>query len=399
MTDSFRPTRNKKLKICMVSDTYYPYIGGIPEHIFNLSVNLRARGHYVKILTTNFPTKMLKTLPEMPDEQWTYRIGNGLVIRANKSLAIIPIGWRLSDKVEKFFLKERFDIVHIHGSLAPMLPVLAIRHSHAINIITFHASHPKDKKYLLFFPLIEPYNKHLHGRIAVSQSAYESNMHYFPGECQVIPNAIDIKLFNPNVPPLPQFNNSRPKILFLGRFEPRKGLKYLLGALPIIKQQIPDVLLIICGAGLLGYAYQEYISKEIKDNIYLAGLIRGEERPHYYASCDVFCAPSIGHESFGIVLLEAMACGKPVVASDISGYRTILEDGVQGYLTKVRSSEDIANKIIKILTNPSLRKKMGEQGRKKAEVYSWEKITDNIENYYYQLINTYPPYARRYIKT
>ncbi|MCX8015366.1 MAG: glycosyltransferase family 4 protein [candidate division WOR-3 bacterium] len=367
MFNSASVTNDKqKLRICMVSDTYYPYIGGIPEHIFNLSANLRARGHYVKILTTNFPTKMFKTLPELQDEQFTHRIGNGLIIRANKSLAIVPIGWRLSDKVEKFFCQEKFDIVHIHGSLAPMLPVLAIRHSHSINVITFHASHPKDKKYLLFFPLIEPYNYHLHGRIAVSKSAYESNMHYFPGKCRIIPNAIDINLFNPNVPPLPQFKNDRPKILFLGRFEPRKGLKYLLGALPIIKQQIPNVLLIVCGAGLLGYAYQEYITKEIKDNIYFAGLIGGEERPRYYASCNVFCAPSIGHESFGIVLLEAMACGKPVVASDIPGYRTILEDGVQGYLTKVRCSEDIA---------------------------------DKIENYYYELIQAYPPPARRYIRT
>jgi phosphatidylinositol alpha-mannosyltransferase len=382
----------------MVSDTYYPYVGGIPEHILNLSQTLRSRGHSVKILTTNFKSKMLKTLSSLPDEEFTYRIGNGVIIRANKSLAIIPVGWRLSDKIEKFFQKEKFDIIHIHGSLAPMLPMLAIRHSETINVMTFHASHPKDRKYPLVYPLIEPYIHRLHGRIAVSKSAHESNMHYFPGDCRVIPNAINTNIFNPTTSRLPQFNDDRPKILFLGRFEPRKGLKHLLQALPIIKEQIPDILLIICGAGLFGYAYQEYVAKEVKDNIYSAGLITGEERPHYYTSCDVFCAPSIGHESFGIVLLEAMASGKPVVASDIPGYRTILEDGKQGFLSQPRSPEDIADKLIKILTDPKQAKAMGEAGRKKALEYSWEQITKQIEAYYQELLDCYPYSRRRYIK-
>lgn len=386
------------MKICMVSDTYYPYIGGIPEHIHNLSKTLISRNHDVRILTTNFSGKVLKTLPEIPDEDITHRIGIGLTIRANKSLAIIPIGWRLSNKVEYFFHQEKFDIIHIHGSLAPMLPLLALRHSTSINVMTFHASHPKDSKYLLFYPLLEPYHRRLHGRIAVSMSAYESNMHYFPGDCRIIPNAINTEEFNPTIKPLAQFNDNRPKILFLGRFEPRKGLKYLLQALPIIKEKIPDILLITCGAGPLGYAYQEYVSKDIKDNIYSAGLIPSKDKPNYYASCDVFCAPSIGHESFGIVLLEAMATGKPVVASNISGYRTILEDGKQGFLAEPRSPEDIADKIIKILDNKELAKKMGELGRKKALDYSWSAITKQVEAYYVELLNRYPVHQRKYAK-
>lgn len=385
------------MKICMVSDTYYPYIGGIPEHILNLSRTLRKHGHTVKILTTNFKGKMIKTLETNHDEEFNFRIGNGLTIRANKSLAIIPFGWRMSDKVEKFFQQENFDIIHIHGSLAPMLPVLAIRHSNAINVITFHASHPKDGKYLLFSHLLEPYMDKLHGRIAVSTTAHDSNMHYFSGDCRIIPNAINTELFNPAIKPLPQFVNSRPKILFLGRFEPRKGLKYLLQSLPIIKEQIPNVLLIICGAGLLGYAYQEYMSKDIKENIYIAGLITGEERPYYYASCDVFCAPSIGHESFGIVLLEAMATGKPVVASDISGFRTVVDDGVEGLLAAPREPQAIADCIIQILSDKKLAKTMGDAGRRKALAYSWEAITEQVEDYYNELLKQYPDSSLHHI--
>ncbi|MEO0091426.1 MAG: glycosyltransferase family 4 protein [candidate division WOR-3 bacterium] len=385
-----------QLKVCMVSDTYFPYIGGIPEHIFHLSQTLRKNGHIVKILTARFSAKIVKSLPYLPDEEFVYRIGNAMLIRANKSFARLTIGWRLSDKIEKFFEKERFDIIHIHGSLAPTLPILAIRHSSAINIITFHATHPKDKNYLFFRPLLLPYIRKLHGRIAVSEAARESNMYYFPGDCRIIPNGINIILYNPSVARLEKFSDPRPKILFLGRFEPRKGLKYLLQALPIIKKEIPDVLLIIVGAGVLGYAYQEYIAKEVKENIHFAGLIPEEEKPHYYASCDVFCAPSIGYESFGIVLLEAMACGKPVVASDIPGYRTIINDGQEGFLTQPKCPEAIADRIIKILKNPELAKKMGERGYQKSLKYSWERVAQQVEEYYVELVHQYPYYKRRY---
>ncbi|MBS4014842.1 MAG: glycosyltransferase family 4 protein [Candidatus Latescibacteria bacterium] len=380
----------RELKICMVSNTYYPYVGGIAEHIFNLSDNLRALGHTVKILTTHGNGRMLTTDTLTHDEQFIYRIGNGIIIRANKSFAQMPIGWRLSDKVEQFFQKENFDVIHIHGALAPTLPTLALRHSRTINLITYHSGHPKDYKYLLAHSILLSYHRKLHGRIAVSDTALNSNLHLFPAECRVIPNGIDTRLFNPQVRPLEKFSDNRPKILFLARFEPRKGLKYLLQALPIIKKAIPNVLLIIVGQGLLGYTYQNYIAKEVKDNIHFAGLITGDKRARYYASCDVFCAPSIGNESFGIVLLEAMATGKPVVASNIPGYRSILENGKTGLLTQSRNPKDIADKIIQILTNAELSRRTGEVGRHTAQEYSWDKITKLVEEYYYDLIMRFP---------
>ncbi|MEO0131896.1 MAG: glycosyltransferase family 4 protein [candidate division WOR-3 bacterium] len=374
----------------MVSDTYYPYVGGIPEHIFNLSRQLRIRGHTVKILTTNFSRRLFYLDSPIPDEEYVYRIGRGLLISANKSFAQIPIGWRLSDKIEKFFRKENFDIVHIHGSLAPTLPILALRHSRAINLITYHAEHPKDYKYLLAYEVLLPYQRKLQGRIAVSEPAYISNMHmYSRADCRIIPNGVDTNTFNPNVQPLPIYQDNRPKILFLGRIEPRKGLKYLLLAFRNVVKKFPNALLIIVGKGLLGYSYQQYITSEIKNNIHFVGLIPNHIKPQYYASCDVFCAPSVGRESFGIILLEAMATGKPVVASNISGYRTIIEDGVDGYLAQPKDPEDIATKIIKILEDAALRKELGTRARAKALRYSWEKVSAQVEEYYYELIARY----------
>lgn len=374
------------MKICMVSDVYYPYVGGIPEHIFHLSQELRRLGHTVKILTSRFGGKTLETLPYCPDEDQVFRVGQGLIIRSNKSFARLPVGWRPMNKVKKFFSQEDFDIIHIHGSLAPTLPIIALRQSRAINLLTFHSDHSKSKGYLVFKPLLLPYFRKLHGRIAVSNAAKESSNRYFPGDYRIIPNGIDTETFNPQVQPLAQYENYSPKILFLGRLEPRKGFKYLLKALPLVKEKFPNLLLIVVGAGLFGYSYKEYVTEEVQANVHFVGLIENEARPAYYATCDVFCAPSIGYESFGIVLLEAMATGKPVVASDISGYRTILEEGREGLFAPPRDPQGIANALIKILSNRELQQKMGEAGRIKALKFSWKSIARQVEDYYQELL-------------
>ncbi len=373
------------MKICMVSDVYFPYVGGVPEHIFHLSQQLRKRGHEVKILTSNFGGKTVETLKFCPNEEYVNRIGQALLIRSNKSFARLPIGWRPMNQVKQFFEKEKFDVIHIHGSLVPTLPIIAIRQSKSVNVMTIHSFHPKSKGYMLFRPFLMPYLRKLDGLIAVSTDARDASIRFFPGKYKVIPNAIDTSLFNPSVLPLNQYQDSRPKILFLGRFEPRKGLKYLIKALPYIKNEIPNVLLIVVGTGLWGYAYKEYITKEVENNIHFAGLVY-EERPAYYATCNAFCAPSIGNESFGIILLEAMATGKPVVASDIPGYRTVVEDGKHGYLVPPRATEEIAQAIIKVLHNPQLAKRMGEEGRRRALEFSWDKIAQQVESYYLTLL-------------
>lgn len=373
----------------MVSNMYYPYVGGIAEHIYNLSKNLRELGHTVKILTTNYSGR-LKTSNVLTDEEkFIYRIGRGLPIYINKSFTQMPFDWQISNKVEKIFQKETFDIVHMHGSLVPTLPLLALKHSKSVNLITYHSGIIKDYKYLFGYPLLLPYHRKLHGHIAVSQAADISVTKMFPAQVKIIPNGIDLGLFNPSVEPLYEYNDARKKILFIGRFEPRKGLKYLLQAIPLIKKIYPDVLLIIIGDGLSNYKYADYIDRGDRDNIKFIGLVTGRERTHYYASCDILCAPSVGNESFGIVLLEAMAIAKPIVASDIAGYNSILEDGIEGFLFRKCSSQDIADKIVKILSDTKLAKTMGENGQKKAICYSWQHIAEQIEQYYYQLLYEY----------
>ncbi|MEO0073517.1 MAG: glycosyltransferase family 4 protein, partial [candidate division WOR-3 bacterium] len=381
---------SRTMRICMVSDNYYPYIGGIPEHIHHLSVELRRRGHVVKVLTTNIGGRTLGCLDRVPDEDQVFRIGRGLVVRSNKSFARIPVAFRATARVRRFFEEERFDIIHIHGSLAPTLPLAAIRASRAINVITLHAGHENSIGYSAFRHWLRPFFDAIHGLVAVSETAKRSIEKYFPGEYRIIPNGIDVNLFRPDVPVVPALDNGRPKILFMGRFEPRKGLKYLLMAFPRVVEKIPDVQLVVAGTGLLGYSYRGYLDKEVEEHVHWAGLIPSEERPSYFRTCDVFCSPAIGWESFGIVLLEAMATGRPVVASDIPGYRSVVTDGREGLLVPPRDTEAIAAALVRLLQDRQLAQQMGEAGRRRSLEFSWERIADEVEALYRELIQRYP---------
>ncbi|MEO0102421.1 MAG: glycosyltransferase family 4 protein [candidate division WOR-3 bacterium] len=374
------------MRILMVSDVYFPHIGGIPVHIYNLSSELKKLGHEVKVLTTNYSTKILDGVKYLPNEEDVYRVGRAVVIRSNKSWASVCFGFHLGQKVKEI-LSYGFDIVHIHGSLAPTLPILVLRHSKAKNLITLHSYYRRSKGYTFFRPFLLPYFKKLDGVIAVSQAAVEATRRYFPGEYCVIPNAIDPNQFLPNLSPLPQFINQGPRILFVGRFEPKKGLKYLLQALPLIKKSFPKCLLMVVGAGVFGYSYKEYIDESVRDNVVFLGVVNPQDIPSYYATCDVFCAPSVDCESFGIILLEAMACGKPVVASNIPGYREVVDDGVDGFLVEPRSPRAIAEGILRIFQDEGTKRRMGEAGRRKALAYSWEEIGKKVEEFYQKILN------------
>jgi len=378
------------MRICMVSDNYYPYVGGVAEHIHHLAVELRRRGHEVKVLTTSFGGRSFECLNATPDEEHVRRIGRGIVVRSNKSFARVTIAIRPTVQARRFFQEQRFDVVHIHGALSPTLPLVTIQASRAVNVLTFHGNHGQSLWYALFKPFLRRYFYALHGLVAVSDAALRSCATYFPGPYRIIPNGIDTDFFRPDAAPIPALDNGRPKVLFMGRFEPRKGLKYLLMALPDIVREVPDVQLVAVGTGLFGYAYKGYMDKAYENNVFWAGLIPGEERPRYVAACDVFCSPAIGHESFGIVLLEALAGGKPVVASDIAGYRSVVTDGTQGRLVAPRDVKGIARAIVGLLKDPERRRRMGAAGRARALQFSWPRIAEQVERLYEELMARYP---------
>ncbi len=385
------------MKICMVSDNYYPYVGGIAEHVYFLANELRKRGHVVKVLTARIGGRMMEVMDEVPGEEHVKRIGRGLVIRSNKSFARICVAWRPVAQIRKYLDEERFDVVHVHGSLAPTLPMATIEASHALNVVTFHAGHDQSLGYALFRSFLRPYFDAVQGLIAVSETARESCAKYFPGPYRIIPNGIDLNFFRPDAGSVPSLNSGRPRILFVGRFEPRKGLKHLLSAMPKIVKHVPDVELVVVGTGLLGYSYKSYLIPEVQKHVQWVGLVQNEERPKYYASCDVYCSPATGQESFGIVLLEAMASGKPVVASDIDGYRSVMTNGREGLLVPPCDPPALAEAIAKVLLDREAARAFGENGLTRAQEFSWPRLAERVEGFYEELASEYPKprYGRR----
>ncbi len=364
------------MKICIVTEVYYPFIGGISEHIYNLKLNLKELGHKVKILTSEYGGNSYDRDPDV------HRIGRAFKFRKAGSHYLITLGYNLSRQVKDFLTGENFDIIHIQGPIAPVLPYLALRYSTTTNIATFHSALVSSIGYTLFTPILEQYFSRLHGLIAVSEVARNAMARYFPGEYHIIPNGVDTERFNPRVQPRKELINRKPIILFVNRLEPRKGLKYLIQALPKILKVFPDVTLVIVGDGKPDSLCRRLIERDLKEKVILVGKVAPDEMASYYASCDLFCAPSIGLESFGIVLLEAMASARPIIAADIDGFHSVLTQGEEGLFFRVGDPDSIADVAIKILKNRELGLKLGEAGRRKALLYDWRKITRDIENFY-----------------
>ncbi|MCK4330109.1 glycosyltransferase family 4 protein [candidate division WOR-3 bacterium] len=359
------------MKILMVSDLYYPHTGGVSEHIYHLSCELIKKGHCVTVMA-----------PHMTGEEDTVeippvaRVGKAIPILANRSHSQVAVAWDIQKQVNDV-LESGFDIIHIH-SFVPVLPILALKHSNTRNVITVHAAYEKSLPYTASKRYLLRYFNKLHARIAVSKVAENSLSMFFPGRYKIIPNGVDINRFNPDVKPLPEFEG-RFNILFVGRFEPRKGLRYLLSAFHIIKRQVPWARLIVVGSGRFE------VPKRYTDDIILRRCVHSSLIPSYYTSADVFCSPATGNESFGIVLIEAMACGIPVVASSIAGYRCVIKNGENGILAENRNPQAIASAIIGLARDRITREELGKRGRQFATSFSWDKITNKVEEVYNSL--------------
>ncbi|MEI6045840.1 MAG: glycosyltransferase family 4 protein, partial [Chloroflexota bacterium] len=368
------------MKICLVSPYDFAREGGVNQHILWLAENFRALGHEVKI--------MAPTSADAEDESEVgpgipiYHVGNIMPIKANGSVARITLSLNLSGQIKTILRREQFDVIHLHEPLMPALPLTVLAHSKALNIGTFHAFSQSNIGYYYGRPILRIFMRKLDGRIAVSLPAVEFIRQYFKGNYEIIPNGIDLSRFEHDVEPLSQYNDGKLNILFVGRFsERRKGLKYLLRAFTYVKREIPNARLIIVGKGEVK-GYRRYLLRHGIEDVIFTGFVSDEDLPRYYRSSQIFCAPSTGGESFGIVLLEAMASGVPVVASDIPGYASVLDHDKQGALVEPRNGEALAMTLIHLLADAELRAQMGEAGKKKATEYSWHKVSQRVLDFY-----------------
>ncbi len=378
------------MKVALVSGYDFAYPGGVTSHVTHLQRHFARMGHEARIIAPS-------SVPEVSAADPNVLVcGRPVSIPASGSVARITISLRLSRRVKEILEQERFDVVHLHEPLMPMLPITVLRHSTAVNVGTFHASRDYSLAYLYARRLLKRWFRKLDGKIAVSRPAEQFVSQYFPGYYNIIPNGIDLDHFNPDVPRLPQFDDGKLNILFVGRFEKRKGLRYLVRAYAKLKDQLPQCRLIIVGPdGGLRRNYELLIQKANLPDVVFAGYVPYEELPRYYRTAHVFCTPATGQESQGIVLLEAMACGTPVVASNIEGFASVLTHGEEGLLVPPKDDAGLAMALLRMLVDQDLQMSCSERARVTAQRYGWKRVAQQVLSYYERLLDAKGPLAQR----
>lgn len=379
------------MKIALVSPYDYPYPGGVTEHIAALDQHFRALGHDTRIIAAS------TTNEDVLGEHVIKVSGAVSPVSFSGSTARITLSPQVYRRVKKILRDEKFDIVHVHEPTVPMLSLVVLRHSHAVNVGTFHAYRESNVVYEYMRPLLQRVFNRLDGRIFVSEAARDYITQYFPGAYTIIPNGIDCERFSaPDIQPVEQFNDGRPNILFVGRMDKRKGFRHLLRAYPRIKEAIPDARLIVVGAfeDKDKAQYLRYARTHRLHGVHFVGYVSPEELPRYYRTAALFCAPNTGFESFGIILLEAMAAGVPIIASDIAGFRSVLQDESEGLLVPPENARELARAAIDLLRDPTRCAEMGACGKRKAAQYDWSIIAQRVLSYYEELIAAQPAFTK-----
>jgi phosphatidylinositol alpha-mannosyltransferase len=283
--------------------------------------------------------------------------------------------------VRELLDRERFDVLHVHEPFVPFLSLVLLRESQSVNVATFHAYGGWSPAYEFGSRALGGYAERLHGRIAVSAAARHFIDRYFPGDYKVIPNGVDVDRFRRAVP-VARWQDGTRNILFVGRFEPRKGLLDLLRAYRILRKTGCECRLLLVGGGPQEREARRYVATRRLRGVEFLGRVSDDEKAQLFRTADVYVSPATGRESFGIVLLEAMAAGAPIVASDIHGYKGVVRRGREGLLVPPRSPKSIAASVGRLLRDPALALAMSESGRGRAEEFSWPRVTAKVDDYY-----------------
>ncbi len=373
------------MKIAQVTPYDIAHPGGVGQHIFHLQKEFERLGHEVVVMAPRAAQGGLEVRPGF------YGVGRPIPIPANGSQARLMFDVTLYNAVKEVMTRERCDIVHLHEPLTPLLPYIVLLNSQSVNVATFHAARATNPWYTMLKPYFGFLMSRLDARICVSEPARTVVHQYFPADYQIIPNGIDIEGYSKETEPFAWSRRGGPRVLFVGRFnEARKGFKYLLRAMPFVQQQFPEARLTVVGPGdhtKFSALLQRYDIRGVD----FMGEVPAGDLPRYYASCDVFCAPSIHGESFGLVLLEAMASLKPVVASNIPGYASVVTNNADGLLVQPKDSTAIALAIVRLLSDVGLRERLSAAGRQTAEQYAWPRVAARILDVYRNAIAASQP--------
>jgi len=361
------------MRIGIVCPYSWDIPGGVSAHVADLAESLMRMGHYVSVLA---PAEFDELLPA-----YVVSTGKPRAVKYNGSVARLSFGPIAARKVSKWIEEGEFDVLHVHEPLAPSLSVLACWAAKGPIVATWHSSMDRSRMMLTLSKLAQTAMEKVSARIAVSEAARATLIKHVDGDAVVIPNGVNTAAFT-NAKPMFGWPGANQSIVFLGRGdEPRKGLAVLVEAYPEIRRNHPHIRLLIAGPGEPAETL-ESLSPADRASVTVLGMVAPQDKASVLASGTIYVAPNTGGESFGIVLLEAMATGTPVVASDLEAFSRVLDNGRAGITFKNEDSTDLAKVVTELLANPTRRAQISAQGKLRAAEFDWTVVAQKIVDVY-----------------
>lgn len=348
--------------------------GGVQAHVRDLADHLLALGHEVSVLT---PVDD----PDAPDlPGYVVPAGRAVPVPYNGSVARLVFGPLSLTRTRRWLREGGFDVLHVHEPIVPSVSMLAIFAADGPIVATFHHSSTRSRALQVFGTALQPALEKITGRIAVSPAARRIVVEHLGGDAVLIPNGVDVARFT-GAEPLPG-RSQASTVVFLGRIdEGRKGLAVLLEALPELVRRVPDVRLLVAGPGDAADV-RAAVPPSLRDRVEILGLVSEADKPRVFASGQVYCAPNTHGESFGIVLVEAMATGTPVVASDLEAFRRVLEDGRAGVLVPVGDAGALAEALGDLLGDAPRRRELSNAALQAVQAYDWSTVARQVVEVY-----------------
>lgn len=362
------------MKIGIVTPYAYPMPGGVNDHVGSLYRVLRARGHDVRIITSSHGL-------QKASEGDIIRVGKGFSVPFNGSMGTITLSPTYLAQMRAILERERFDVLHYHEPFVPFLSLVTLTLSTSVNIGTFHAFGGLSISYEFGKRMLGHYAGKLHGRIAVSPAARHFISRYFPGEYKIVPNGVEPGRYQRAVP-IARYRDGVPNILFVGRMEPRKGLIHLLRAFRKLQRDGVRARLLLVGTGPGEREARRYVLTRQLENVEFLGRVPEGQKAQLFKTADIYVSPATGRESFGIVLLEAMSAGAPIICSDIHGYRGVVRRDRDGLLVEPGDADALAASMRRLIDDPQLRAKLSRAGEERAQLFTWERVGQAVEEYY-----------------
>ena len=367
------------MRVGLVTPYSWTVPGGVNHHIEHLAEELEQRGNEAWILAPvgAFTSRRSVDSARHPFAERFIPLGGAVPVPTNGSRAYLAYSPRAVTRIDRAIRYGRFDVLHVHEPGTPLVAMSAVLLATSPVVGTFHAALDRSRGYDDWGWLLQHVIERLDVRVAVSEAARKFPASRYPGDYRIIPNGIPVERFAT----CQEGAKIEGRILFIGRAEPRKGLDILVRAFALVRERLPHATLVVAGATrrqVMEAARNGFRTPPPLDGIEPLGWVEDNEKLAHLGAAEVVCAPSLTAESFGIVLVEAMAAGVPVVASDLPGYRSVLRDGAVGRLVPPAEPAALADALVDLLGDRAERARLSKAGKTAADALSWVHVTDSV---------------------